>query len=238
MNQEIILTSPKHSQRHLNSQDSPRNSTKNSVELGTGTSHKHRELSHRNISPDRHNIDWKHILKESSRRVYKKAVVLDETKAHPLSFDPNPKKKVQKKIDYYFLPYSLMEQRHQKMDFNEATANSKNGWQKLERIINTSDQRTFKRIARAIQKAPELKNHKKMHLGYQNLNKTVASTANHQSNFKGGVMGGQNQPKIMVNVDSQKRFGKHGSTFRQVKHNKNASGMNIDLKRMAHSEVP
>ena len=77
------------------------------------------EHSRKNISPDKHMIDWKNILKESSRRVYKKAVVLDDSKAHPLSFDPNPKKKVQKKIDYYFTPYSLMEQRHQRMDFNE-----------------------------------------------------------------------------------------------------------------------
>jgi len=55
---------------------------------------KMREHSRKNFSPDKHTIDWKNILKESSRRVYKKAVALDDSKAHPLSFDPNPKKKV------------------------------------------------------------------------------------------------------------------------------------------------
>ena len=66
--------------------------------------------------------------------------MLDDLKAHahPLAFDPNPKKKVQRKIDYYFAPYSLMEQRHQKMDFNEESSGT-TGWQKMERLITKCD---------------------------------------------------------------------------------------------------
>ena len=81
--------------------------------------------------------------------------MLDETHHHPLAFDPLPKKKVQKKIDYYYAPYMIGQTRDQKMTFGGK--NNNNGWGKVESLIYTHDVKYFKRINRMLHKVPELK---------------------------------------------------------------------------------
>jgi|TARA_B110001450_G_C17332343_1_gene364027 hypothetical protein len=46
--------------------------------------------------------DWRTVLKDGANGVYQN----EDVEKFPLEFDPLPGKKVQKKIDFFFLPYN------------------------------------------------------------------------------------------------------------------------------------
>ena len=55
-------------------------------------------------SPDRHNIDWKLILKKNGDEMYRPDGKLNLAEPqYKLDFNPFPSSAVQRKIDYYFL---------------------------------------------------------------------------------------------------------------------------------------
>jgi hypothetical protein len=47
-------------------------------------------------------LDWRSILRSSAQKVYKD----DELNRFPLEYNPLPDKSIQKKIDFFFLPYN------------------------------------------------------------------------------------------------------------------------------------
>ena len=80
---------------------------------------------------------------------------MDSDGTHPLKFDPMPRRKVQRKIEYYFSPYTVQVQGEQKMSFEELKQDQK-GWDKIQNFMFKNDTRTFKRFNRMLKKVPEL----------------------------------------------------------------------------------
>ena len=72
---------------------------------------------------DKHNIDWKLILKKNGDEMYRanEKLKLDEPQ-YKLDFNPFPSSAVQRKIDYYFLPYNYNQSVARYMKFEEEDA--------------------------------------------------------------------------------------------------------------------
>ena len=54
---------------------------------------------------DKHKIDWRKILKTNGTEIYKD-IAQEEEPHYRLDFNPFPSSAIQRKMDYYYLPYN------------------------------------------------------------------------------------------------------------------------------------
>lgn len=85
---------------------------------------------------DKHKIDWRAILKQSAAMVYDQDTAKDAKSFKRLDHDPFPAADIQRKVDFFFLPYSCEQNVCEHMNIPEGGTHKPDGDSRWEAMRN------------------------------------------------------------------------------------------------------